>query len=101
MGNIVTNAALNVVKNPNSANPPQPTIDQLLARIAELEAKQAAKGQIHFKVGEKGGVSVYGLNSRFPVTMYFEQWLRLFAHEAELKAFIDANKHLLKSKASS
>jgi hypothetical protein len=27
-------------------------------------------------VGEKGGVSVYGLG-RFPVTLYYEQWQRL------------------------
>ncbi len=41
----------------------EPTKEELLARIAELE-KQAGgrkKGSLEFRVGEKGGVSVYGL----------------------------------------
>ena len=33
-------------------------------------------GEMTFKVGEKGGVSVYGLG-RFPVTLYYEQWIKL------------------------
>jgi len=47
----------------------QPTVEQLLARIAQLEADKAKASKVHFKVGEKGGVSVYGINSRFPVTV--------------------------------
>jgi hypothetical protein len=42
---------------------PEPSKEELLARIAELE-KQAGprrKGTLEFRVGEKGGVSVYGL----------------------------------------
>ena len=42
----------------------EPTKEELLARIAELE-KQAGgakrSGSLEFRVGEKGGVSVYGL----------------------------------------
>lgn len=48
---------------------------------AELEAaklKIAAKQKISVKTGQKGGVSVYGLQ-RFPVTLYGSQWVRLFA----------------------
>ena len=48
----------------------EPTKEELMARIAELE-KQAGsrkRGTLEFKVGEKGGVSVYGLG-RFPVTL--------------------------------
>jgi len=57
---------------------PEPTREELLARIAELEKRTEGKksGKLEFKVGEKGGVSVYGLG-RFPVTLYYEQWIRL------------------------
>ena len=45
----------------------EPTKDELLARIAELEKQATSKktGRLEFKVSEKGGVSVYGLG-RFP-----------------------------------
>jgi hypothetical protein len=46
----------------------EPSKEELLARIAELEKQSGAKksGKLEFKVGGKGGVSVYGLG-RFPV----------------------------------
>lgn len=40
-----------------------------------------------FTVGAKGGVCARGLQ-RFPVTLYFEQWLTLLTHAEELKQFI-------------
>jgi len=75
------------------------TKEELLARIAELE-KQAGgrkKGSLEFRVGEKGGVSVYGLG-RFPVTLYYEQWVRLLDVAADLRAFLEENKSRLKLK---
>ena len=53
---------------------PEPSKEELMARIAELEKQVGSKkqGSLEFKVGEKGGVSVYGLG-RFPVTLYYEQ----------------------------
>jgi hypothetical protein len=53
----------------------------LLARIVELEAKVEGRKPVGltFKVSEKGGVSVYGLG-RFPVTLYYQQWVRLLEH---------------------
>ena len=42
-------------------------------------------------MGEKGGVSVYGLG-RFPVTLYYEQWIRLLEAVPQLKAFLEENK---------
>ena len=38
----------------------EPTKEELLARIAELEKQTSArpKGTLEFRVGEKGGVSV-------------------------------------------
>jgi hypothetical protein len=76
------------------------TKEELMARIAELE-KQAGSwksGKLEFKVGEKGGVSVYGLG-RFPVTLYYEQWLRLLAVAGDLRAFLEENKNRLKLKS--
>ena len=77
----------------------QETVEQLKARIAELEKQAAArKGrELEFKVSEKGAVSVYGLG-RFPVTLYQEQWLRLLDKAEEIKAFIAENKGRLKAK---
>ncbi|MGA8367957.1 MAG: hypothetical protein ACLQMT_03435 [Candidatus Acidiferrales bacterium] len=78
---------------------PEPTKEELLARIAELE-KQAGprrKGSLEFRVGEKGGVSVYGLG-RFPVTLYYEQWVRLLGAADDLRAFLEENKGKLKLK---
>ncbi len=77
----------------------EPTKEELLARIAELE-KQAGgrtKGSLEFRVGEKGGVSVYGLG-RFPVTLYYEQWVRLLDTADTLRAFLEENKSRLKLK---
>ena len=78
---------------------PEETRDELLARIADLERQVGGrkKGALEFRVGEKGGVSVYGLG-RFPVTLYYEQWIRLLDAAENLRAFLEENKHRLKLK---
>jgi hypothetical protein len=78
---------------------PEPSKEELLARIAELEkaAGSRPKGSIEFRVGEKGGVSVYGLG-RFPVTLYYEQWTRLLDAADNLRTFLEENKPRLKLK---
>ena len=78
---------------------PEPTKEELLARIAELEKQAGARrtGRVEFRVGEKGGVSVYGL-CRFPVTLYYEQWLRLLGEAENLRQFLEDNKSQLKLK---
>lgn len=75
------------------------TREELLARIAELEKQAGArkKGTLEFHVGEKGGVSVYGLG-RFPVTLYYEQWIRLLDSADSLRAYLEDNKSHLKLK---
>ena len=73
------------------------TPEQMAARIAELESRLAKSGTLSFKVSEKGAVSVYGLG-RFPVTLYFEQWIKLLSHIDELRTFMEANKSKLKLK---
>ena len=72
-----------------------------MARIAELEKQASSKksGRIEFKVSEKGGVSVYGLG-RFPVTLYYEQWIRLLGASDSLRNFLEENKAKLKLKGS-
>jgi len=75
----------------------EPTREDLMDRIAELEKELGSResGKLAFKVGEKGGVSVYGLG-RFPVTLYYEQWNKLLDTAPELRAFMEANKSRLK-----
>ena len=77
----------------------EPTREELMARIAELEKKTEGrkKGALEFRVGEKGGVSVYGLG-RFPVTLYYEQWVRLLDMAKDLRELLEENKHRLKLK---
>ncbi len=76
----------------------EPTYEELKAKLAELE-KQGPKrtGSLEFRVGEKGGVSVYGLG-RFPVTLYYEQWNRLLDASDKLREFMEDNKSKLKLK---
>lgn len=77
----------------------EPTREELLARIAELEKQSGSRprGSLEFRVGEKGGVSVYGLG-RFPVTLYYEQWIRLLDVADKLRTFLEENKSRLKLK---
>lgn len=75
----------------------EPTKEELLARIAELEKNQKRSGTLALKVSEKGAVSVYGMG-RFPVTLYYEQWMKLLAASEEIKTFLEENKSKLKMK---
>jgi hypothetical protein len=78
----------------------EPTYEELKARLSQLEQESQTKkrsGEMTFKVGEKGGVSVYGLG-RFPVTLYYEQWNRLLGAAEDLKKFMEENKSRLKLK---
>jgi hypothetical protein len=77
----------------------EPTREELMARIAELEKQGGSrkKGTLEFRVGAKGGVSVYGLG-RFPVTLYYEQWIRLLEAGEGLRSFLEENKASLKLK---
>jgi hypothetical protein len=71
----------------------EPTYEELKARLAELEKQGGTRrsGALEFRVGEKGGVSVYGLG-RFPVTLYYEQWVRLLDMAPQLREFLEENK---------
>jgi len=71
----------------------EPTYEELKAKIAEMEKQTGGRrgGSLEFRVGEKGGVSVYGLG-RFPVTLYYEQWTRLLDAVPQLREFLEENK---------
>jgi hypothetical protein len=77
----------------------EPTYEELKARLAELEKQGTTRrtGTLDFRVSEKGGVSVYGLG-RFPVTLYYEQWIRLLEVSDKLREFLQENKDKLKLK---
>lgn len=84
------------------------SIDQVLEAVksGKLSIEEASKllpsnaptGKLSFKVSEKGAVSVYGLQARFPVTLYGDQWARLIAQVPELEKFIADNKSKLSVK---
>ena len=68
----------------------------------ELEAlrKEKASGfnkELTLKVSQKGAVSLYGLG-RFPVTLYKEQWEKVFPFIDKIKEFIKLNAPELKTK---
>ncbi|MBA3913283.1 MAG: hypothetical protein H0X25_05390 [Acidobacteriales bacterium] len=77
----------------------EPTYEELKAKLESLEKQQGGRrqGSMEFRVSEKGGVSVYGLG-RFPVTLYYEQWVRLLDSADKLKEFLEENKSKLKLK---
>ena len=70
-----------------------PTAAELAAELervkAELAATKARAGKsITFKVSQKGALSVYGLNARFPVTLYRDQWDRLLERADDLRSYM-------------
>lgn len=73
------------------------SLADLMARNAALEAENArlkvAKPQkpLTCKVSQKGAVSVYGLNSVWPTTLYKGQWERLAKFMPTVLAFCEAN----------
>lgn len=76
------------------------------AKIAEqakqIEALTAQLGKaqtLKCKVSTKGGVSVYGLNAKWPVTLYGEQWKRLADFMPNVIAFASANGDKLTTKS--
>jgi hypothetical protein len=79
----------------------QVTTENLQAELARLRAEnEALKTKkvrpLTLKVSEKTkAISVYGLTSRYPVTLYRSQMERLLAFSPEIQAFIRANESKL------
>jgi hypothetical protein len=77
----------------------EPTHDELLQRITELEkavANKNAKGT-SMRVSEKGALSFYGVG-RFPVTLYASQWRTIIASIPQLQQFLADNAAVLSEK---
>lgn len=78
--------------------------EDLLKALAEARAEaerlkaKGSSGALKLKVSEKGAVSVYGLNSKWPVTLYGEQWKRLIAYIPEVEKFLAENASKLSHK---
>ena len=79
----------------------EPSYEELKAKLEELQKQgpAASGGSIAFKVGEKGGMSAYGLG-RFPVTLYYEQWMKLLDRADQIRSFLEANKSSLKMRGA-
>lgn len=83
-----------------------PATAELMAQIAAMKAenealkaeRQGGGKSLSLKVSEKGALSVYGL-SRFPVTLYAEQWDRLLDFADNIRAFRKANATRFSTKA--
>lgn len=72
--------------------------DDAVKALALVNPNEGSAGTIRFKVSEKGALSVYGLNVRFPVTLYADQWERLLDRVDDLKKFIADNAKTLSRK---
>lgn len=73
-------------------------LETLRSKLAAAEAKLAKKATITMKVSEKGALSLYGLNAKWPVTLYKEQWHTVIRMAPAIVDFLAANDHLLKAK---
>lgn len=83
------------------------TLAEMQAKIEDLQRQlQEAQStglprEIGVRISPKGAVSVYGIHANFPVTLYSEQWDRVFEHQEKIKQFIEANKDYLDFKDDS
>lgn len=80
------------------------TLEQRLTELSHEElvkvalgAMQARQSALSCKIGQKGGVSVYGFG-RWPVTLYADQWERLEAFMPQVRQFISENRAKLSTK---
>lgn len=89
----------------SNQNQSQPlTMDQLKARILELEAQVAAKNNkaVTYHVNQdKGGIGIFGFNKQFPVTLYASQLKKLSEMMPELLEFAERHKEVLADKSDS
>lgn len=78
---------------------------ELQAKLDELQKNASAltsaspSASPYFKVSAKGGVSLYGLG-HYPVTLYYEQWMKVLDRVDQLRSFLEANKGALKMKSA-
>jgi hypothetical protein len=75
----------------------QDNLDEL-NRLRAENAQLKKKTNLTMKVGNAGGVSVYGMG-RFPVTLYKSQWEKLLENADDIRAFIKLHDSELAVKA--
>jgi len=68
---------------------------EMQKELEDLKAQLAAQQKVNkrglsLKVSQKGAVSLYGM-SRFPVTLYRNQWEKVLDMAEEIRAFMNAN----------
>ena len=63
------------------------TKEQLIAKLNALENAKPGQDGYKLRIGEKGGISWYGLG-RFPVTQYAETWLSIAIYMGKLVAYV-------------
>ncbi len=64
------------------------TVEQASKELSAIVEVRTTGGRLYLKVSRKGAVSLYGMNVQFPVTLYADQWERLFDFIPEIKKFI-------------
>jgi regulator of replication initiation timing len=78
-------------------------MEEMMAEMARLKMenanlkKKTGSGALKMKVSQKGAVSIYGLN-KFPVTLYAEQWAKIFSQADNIMKFIADNAEFLQHK---
>jgi len=76
------------------------TQDELIAALLAKETAVKGVGRIRLQVGAKGGVSLYGLTARFPLTLYKSQWVKVIelVKDGTIEQFLADNAAMLSRK---
>ena len=97
------------MSTPSTPLTPDMSTEQLLARLQEMEKRNAqleldkkalaqkAAAKLTIKLGNKGTISLYGLQ-RFPVSLYAEQWEKVFEAVPAIKEFISKNREAIEER---
>lgn len=70
-------------------------IEKLRAENDTLKSMSTNIKPVTFKVSDRGAISVEGLNCRYPIVLYKQQWERLMDKKEDLAQFITENDNRL------
>lgn len=72
-------------------------LDALEKENERLRARKTR--DVQCEIGSKGGLVIKGLNnSRFPVTLYLDQWERLVQNLDTIQEFVESNRDAFATK---